>query len=247
MSWLWSLRKPEEPPLERLSLSTEVSRQRRNWAFRLDLASVGYVARRVLMWSSMMKPSATQTALVIAVLATPALAGGGKPNLKPAPVAKLDKVAVKLAPLTVPETAPVEVKPESKKLVESYDLGKVSLGESYDVLKPGRGSARAALPGEAEMVVVPRSLTQLQVGAVVKAKSAELDYCWQRLSIIDRVPSTAVLKLKIDVMGNVTSLAIGGDAPASVNACLKEAVPHWVFPEAETKSELSYPVAFRSL
>ena len=196
-----------------------------------------------------MKPSATKTALVIAVLATPALAGGSKPNLLPAPVAKLDKPVAKLAPLPVAATseAPVEVKPESKKLVESYDLGKVALGESYDVLKPGRGSARTALPGEADMVVVPRSLSQQQVGAVVKAKSAELDYCWQRLSIIDRVPSTAVLKLKIDVMGKVTSLVIGGDAPAQVNACLKEAVPHWVFPEAETKSELSYPVAFRSL
>lgn len=202
------------------------------------------------MWFPMMKPSVAKTALVITVLATPAMAGGSKPNLKPVSVAKADnKPVAKLAPLAAVASsaeAPVEVKPEAK-VVESYDLGKVSLGESYDVLKPGRGSARTALPGEAEMVVVPRSLSQQQVGAVVKAKSAELDYCWQRLSIIDRVPSTAVLKLKIDVMGNVTSLAIGGDAPASVNACLKEAVPHWVFPEAETKSELSYPVAFRSL
>lgn len=201
------------------------------------------------MWSRMMKPSVAKTALVITVLATPAMAGGSRPNLKPVAVAKADKPVAKLAPLPVASTseAPVEVKPESKKLVESYDLGKVSLGESYDILKPGRTSARTALPGEAEMVVVPRSLSQAQVAAVVKAKSADLDYCWQRLSIIDRVPSTAVLKLKIDVMGNVTSLAIGGDAPASVNACLKEAVPHWVFPEAETKSELAYPVAFRSL
>ena len=207
------------------------------------------MARRVLMWFRMMKPSATKTALVIAVLATPALAGGGKPNLLPAPIAKLDKPVAKLAPLPVAAAtseAPVEVKPESKKLVESYDLGKVSLGESYDVLKPGRGT-RSALPGEAEMVIVPRSLTSQQVGLVVKEKSSELDYCWQRLSIIDRVPSTAVLKLKIDVAGKVTSLVIGGDAPASVNACLKETVPHWVFPEAETKSDLSYPVAFRSL
>ncbi len=198
----------------------------------------------------MMKPSVAKTALVITVLATPAMAGGNKPNLKPVAVAKIDKAPTKLAPLAAvvaPSEAPVEVKPESKKLVESYDLGKVSLGENYDVLKPGRGSARTALPGEAEMVVVPRSLSQQQVAAVVKEKSSELDYCWQRLSIIDRVPSTAVLKLKIDVMGKVTSLAIGGDAPAQVNACLKEAVPHWVFPEAETKSELSYPVAFRSL
>ncbi|MBL9014995.1 MAG: hypothetical protein JNL83_12505 [Myxococcales bacterium] len=208
----------------------------------------------------MLKPSATKTALVIAVLATPALAGSGKPNLKPAAVAKLDKAVAPLAPLPVKssakielpsagapsEAAPEETKPESRKLVESYDLGKVSLGESYDILKPGRGT-RSALPGEAEMIVVPRSLTPQQVGVVVKEKSAELDYCWQRLAIIDRVPSTAVLKLKIDVMGKVTSLAIGGDAPASVNACLKEAVPHWVFPEAETKSEISYPVAFRSL
>ena len=203
------------------------------------------------MWFPMPKPSATKTALVIAVLATPALAGGGKPNLKPSTVAKLDKAPAKLAPLPAAATAPseappVEIKPESKKLVESYDLGKVSLGESYDILKPGRGT-RSALPGEAEMVVVPRSLTAQQVGVVVKEKRAELDYCWQRLAIIDRVPSTAVLKLKIDVEGKVTSLSIGGDAPASVNACLKEAVPHWVFPEAETKSEVSYPVAFRSL
>jgi hypothetical protein len=197
----------------------------------------------------MMKPSVTKTALVIAVLATPALAGGKQPHLKPAPVAKLDKAVaapkLELPKLeTVSTDTPVELKPAAKKLVESYDLGKAALGESYDVLKPGR---RAALPAEAEMVIVPRSLTQIQVGEVVKEKRAELDYCWQRLGVLDRVPSTAVLKLKIDVNGNVTSLAIGGDAPAVVNACLKETVPHWAFPEAETKSDVAYPVAFRSL
>lgn len=192
------------------------------------------------MCSSMMKPSVTKTALVIAVLATPALAGGkAQPNLKPATVAKLDKIA----PLPKLADVPVETKPE-KKLVESYDLGKAAMGDAYDVLKPGR---RSALPAEAELVVIPRSLTSIQVGAVVKEKRADLDYCWQRLSIIDRVPSTAVLKLKIDVEGKVTSLSIGGDAPAVVNSCLKEAVPHWVFPEAETKSDISYPVAFRTL
>ena len=192
-----------------------------------------------------MKPSATKTALVIAVLATPALAGGSKPHLKPVSIAKLDKAAApKLAAVVVFTDAPVELVPAAKKLVESYDLGKAALGESYDVLKPGR---RTALPGEAELVIVPRSLTQIQVGEVVKEKRAELDYCWQRLGVLDRVPSTAVLKLKIDVSGNVTSLAIGGDAPAVVNACLKETVPHWAFPEAETKSDVAYPVAFRSL
>lgn len=185
-----------------------------------------------------MKPSVTKTALVIAVLATPALAGGKQPRFKAAPVAKLPKLEA------VPADAPVELQPAAKKLVESYDLGKTALGESYDVLKPGR---RAALPGEAEMLIIPRSLTQIQVGEVVKEKRAELDYCWQRLGVLDRVPSTAVLKLKIDAEGKVTSLAIGGDAPAVVNACLKETVPHWAFPEAETKSDVAYPVAFRSL
>ncbi len=206
----------------------------------------------------MMKPSVTKTALVIAVLATPALAGGKQPSLKPAPVAKLaklDKLAAPLAKLEasklelpkldrVQGDAPVELEPEAKKLVESYDLGKTSFGASYDVLKPGR---RSALPAEAELVIVPRSLTQIQVGAVVKDKHSELDYCWQRLAVLERVPSTAVLKLKIDVQGHVTSLSIGGDAPAVVNSCLKETVPHWTFPEAETKSDVSYPVAFRSL
>jgi len=188
----------------------------------------------------MMKLSVSKTALVIAVLATPALAGGGKPTLKP--VAKV-AAAPKLAAVVTTD-APVELPPAAKKLVERYDLGKLASGESYDVLKPGR---RAALPGEAELVIVPRGLTQIQVGDVVKEKRAELDYCWQRLGVLDRVPSTAVLKLKIDASGNVTSFAVGGDAPAVVNACLKEAVPHWTFPEAETKSEVAYPVAFRSL
>ena len=192
----------------------------------------------------MTKPSVTKTALVIAVLATPALAGGGKPHSKPAPIAKLDKLAAPKLAVVVSTDAPVELVPAAKQLVEHYDLGKTALGESYDVLKPGR---RTALPGEAEMVIVPRSLTQIQVGEIVKERRAELDYCWQRLGVLDRMPSTAVLKLKIDVSGNVTSLAIGGDAPAVVNACLKECVPHWTFPEAETKSDVAYPVAFRSL
>lgn len=194
----------------------------------------------------MMKLSATKTALVIAVLATPALAGGKQPSQKPikAPIVKLEAKLEMPKLEAIKGDAPVELKPEAKKLVESYDLGKTSFGDSYDVLKPGR---RAALPGEAELVIVPRSLTQIQVGAVVKEKRNELDYCWQRLGIMDRVPSTAVLKLKIDVTGQVTSLSIAGDAPAVVNSCLKETVPHWAFPEAETKSELSYPVAFRTL
>ncbi len=206
------------------------------------------MARRLLLYSSMMKPSVTKTALVIAVLATPALAGGKQPHLKAAPVAKLAPSAA--ATLELPKLelvatdSPTEILPAAKKLVETYDLGKTALGESYDVLKPGR---RGALPAEAELVIVPRSLTQIQVGEVVKEKRAELDYCWQRLGILDRVPSTAVLKLKIDISGNVTSLSIGGDAPAVVNACLKETVPHWAFPEAETRSDVAYPVAFRSL
>src|SRR4051812_48343151 len=98
----------------------------------------------------MMKPSATKTAFVIAVLATPALAGGKAPlNLKPvapAAKAKIGLGAVKPDKASAPATVD-ELKPDAPK-AETYDLGKVSLGESYDVLKPGR---RSALPGEAEM------------------------------------------------------------------------------------------------
>lgn len=221
-----------------MSLGTAVSTLPPNWAFLLDLDARSPVARRVLLWSSMLKPSLTKSALVIAVLATPALAGGSKPLPKRAPAPKVIKTVAAVA------ADADEIAPAAKKSVESYDLGKTAIGDSYDVLKPGR---RTALPGEAEMVIVPRSLTQIQVGEVVKEKRAELDYCWQRVAVLDRMPSTALLKLKVDASGNVTSLAIGGDAPAVVNACLKECVPHWTFPETETKSEVAYPVAFRSL
>lgn len=203
----------------------------------------------------MMNSSAIKSALVIAtvgVLATPAIAGGkqAQPHLKPAPLASLVKKTAPLAKLDAAVKADADADAEQPapeaKPVERYDLGfkKPALGEAYDVLKPGR---RTALPGEAELVIVPRSLTQIQIGAVAKEKAAEIEYCWQQLAVIERMPSTAVLKLKIDVTGAVTKLAIGGDAPAVVNSCLADTVAHWTFPEAETKTEISYPIAFRSL
>jgi hypothetical protein len=224
----------------------------------------------------MTKPSTTNTAIVIAtlgVLATPAMAGGKhQPHHNPARVAKIDKppaaAKIKHAPAATVEpsakvskveaTTTVEAIPTSDvavdtappsdtiKLVEGYELGlkQPALGAGYDVLAPGR---RAALPGEAELVIVPRSLTQIQVGAVVKANRDEVEYCWQQLAVLDRVPSTAVLKFKIDPEGAVTTVKIGGDAPAIVNSCIAETAAHWTFPEAETRTELAYPIALRSL
>lgn len=192
---------------------------------------------------TMMKASTTLV-LVIVSLATPAFAGG-----KQAPAARPAVKVAAPAPTTKPVARPV-AKPAAPVVADDdgggYDLGTLAIGEAYDVLEPGRAK-RSALPGEDDIVVVPRSLTTTQVTAVVDQRRDDLDYCWQRLGVLDQVPSTAVLELKVAATGTVTAVKIGGDAPAALNSCLKDAVKTWKFPETETRSELGHPVVFRSL
>lgn len=121
---------------------------------------------------------------------------------------------------------------------------KPNLGEAYDLPRLDR---RAKLPVETEKAAAPKSLTQYQVGEVVKQRRDDVEFCWASLAIMDRVPCTAVLKLAIDPQGNVTSAKVSGDAPATVSRCLGDAATHWTFPATELKSDVAYPIALRTL
>lgn len=123
---------------------------------------------------------------------------------------------------------------------------KANIGEGYDLPRLDR---KAKLPTEAvvETSTASKTLTPYQVSEVVKMRRDDVEYCWAGVAILDRMPCTAVLKLSVDPQGNVTSAKVGGDAPASVARCLGDAVTHWSFPTTELKSDVSYPIALRTL
>jgi hypothetical protein len=130
------------------------------------------------------------------------------------------------------------------KRVEIKTQTKPNFGESYDLPRLDR---RAKLPTETEKAAAAKSLSQVQVGEVVKQRRDDVEYCWASLAITERMPCTAVLKLSIDPQGNVLRAKVGGDAPASVSRCLGDAATHWTFPTAEVKSDVQYPISLRTL
>jgi hypothetical protein len=130
-----------------------------------------------------------------------------------------------------------------KPVVERVEKGKkpaIDFGESY-----GLAGRKAALPVEAAPVVELVGLTQVQVGEVVKARLADLDYCWSRMLTGERVPGTAVLRLSIDMTGAVTATDVGGDVPDDARRCIAAAARRWTFPAAAIASDVEYPVTLK--
>jgi hypothetical protein len=116
----------------------------------------------------------------------------------------------------------------------------IDYGESYG-LKP----RSTALPAEAAPVVELAGLSQAQVGQVVKDRLADLDYCWSRMLTGERVPGTAVLKLSIEMTGEVAAIDVGGDVPDGACACIETADRRWTFPTAAIASDVEYPVTLK--
>jgi hypothetical protein len=120
---------------------------------------------------------------------------------------------------------------------------KPNCGESYD-LAPRHVSTPTA---DTEQVA-KKVLSQLQVNAVVKAKLADVQYCWNRLPAAQRkLDATALLTLAIDATGEVETVDIGGQLPQDASRCIAVAAAKWQFPVADQAGEFEYAVALRAM
>jgi hypothetical protein len=87
----------------------------------------------------------------------------------------------------------------------------------------------------------PKSLTDAQVAAVVKAHFGEVDACWKKLPAKDRAAdSSVVLGLSIAAGGNVIDTTIISDAPAETRSCIAGVTRDWQFPTVELASDIEY-------
>jgi hypothetical protein len=119
---------------------------------------------------------------------------------------------------------------------------KPNCGESFDL-----APRHAALPTEAEHVA-KKTLTDGQVATVVKAKLADVQYCWNRLPAAQRkVDTTAILKLAIDATGEVETVDVGGLVSLDAQRCIAVAAAKWQFPVADELGEFEYAVALRAM
>jgi hypothetical protein len=178
-------------------------------------------------------------ALGLVTVASPALAGKKKKVAKKeeAPKRRLcDEVGfgITLAQPTgkvTPASSSVDAAADAS--AGSFDLSR--LDDRRGTTPTGDGAIRMqALP-----------LTEAQVGDVVRSHRTELDYCWSRLPAAQRREGGSFdLRLMIEPKGTVTSVALGGDAPASLGKCVAGAAKRWTFPVADTRTEIEYAVGF---
>ena len=121
---------------------------------------------------------------------------------------------------------------------------KPKTGETFD-LAPRHAATPAG--DETARPAKPHALTDAQVAQVVKARLAEVQYCWSRLPAPQRtVDTTAILRMEIEA-GVVTDVEVTGKVPAAATACIADVAERWVFPVAELGSVVEYPVALRAL
>ena len=113
---------------------------------------------------------------------------------------------------------------------------KQNFGESF-----GLKQRRVAPPrGNAEPIAV-RSLSDGQVGRVIKDRVGDLEYCWLRVPVARRT-ATATLHVSIEAAGTVSETRIDGELPASVGKCITTAANRWTFPVAESRTEIEHGI-----
>lgn len=126
---------------------------------------------------------------------------------------------------------------EAKKGVE--EVSKLDLGLAY-----GLKERKTALPdtaADAEQFEVQR-LNENQVGAIVKQRAEDLEYCWLRLPASKRVVSAAILHLNIEASGKVAAVEVNGDIPAGVGTCITRMAHRWTFPTADAATEIDHGI-----
>ncbi len=137
----------------------------------------------------------------------------------------------------IPSTSKKNVIGEIKKAPEA-PMPKLDLGESY--ILGGRVSAE---PTAAEPTNDAKSVSNSQVGQVVRDRVEELEYCWLRLPASKRVATSATLHLAIEATGSVAGVTIDGVLPAGMSKCITAAASKWTFPAADSGCEIEHGIS----
>jgi hypothetical protein len=122
-------------------------------------------------------------------------------------------------------------------------LPKPNCGEHYDL-----APRHVTTPSGDAALVAKKVLTQGQVATVVKAKLADVQFCWNRLPAVQRkADTTAILKLAIDATGEVETVDVGGPVPQDASRCIQLVAAKWQFPVADQSGDFEYAVALRAM
>jgi hypothetical protein len=188
------------------------------------------MARRLLEGAAMSRSHLRTAAVLVlgaltvtAATAAPAVAGTGK-----------RKPATRKKAITADKPAPVD----TFALPASHPH-RADTGAAFDLSRPSR---QASIPaGDGAPVVELRGLSAGQVGDTVRARLADVDYCWLRVPRGKRAATTAVLRFSIDAAGTVTTAGVDG-VPADARACIAAAAATWTFPAADVGTEADYAI-----
>ncbi len=127
-------------------------------------------------------------------------------------------------------------KPAPKKPVAD-EVSKLNLGLSY-----GLKTRASALPAADAEKAEAKPLSENQVGAIVRERAEDLEYCWLRLPPAKRVVSAAILHLSIEADGKVAAVEVNGDLPAGVGKCITQMAGRWTFPAADAATEIDHGI-----
>lgn len=97
---------------------------------------------------------------------------------------------------------------------------------------------------------VPWSLDKRAIRAVVKLHMAQLTECFMHEAQYGKpdLAGTAVLHFTIGATGEIASAAIDGDLQdPAVTGCLQREVKGWTFYPSDARTEVFYPLVFRTL
>lgn len=169
--------------------------------------------------ASVLVPLLAQTAL-----AKPAAPPPARPAPPPAPAKKasVDKLG-KLDKLD--------------RRAEVDEVSKLDLGFSY-----GLKQRAADVPEPDAETFEAHGLKDNQVGAIVRERAEDLEYCWLRLPRAKRVVSAAILHLSIEASGKVATVEVNGDLPAGVGKCITTMANRWTFPAADVGTEIDHGI-----
>jgi hypothetical protein len=127
-----------------------------------------------------------------------------------------------------------------KKAVEKPvvdEVSKLNLGLGY-----GLKARKNEVPETDAETFEAKGLKENQIGAIVREREGDLEYCWLRLPPAKRVVSAAILHLSIEASGQVAAVEVNGDLPVGVAKCITQMAARWAFPVADTASEIDHGI-----
>lgn len=138
-------------------------------------------------------------------------------------------------PAASPPAAPTKTVAEKPVVVD--EVSKLNLGLGY-----GLKARKNEVPETDMEEFEAKGLKETQVGAIVRERSEDLEYCWLRLPSAKRVVSAAILHLSIEATGKVAAVEVNGDLPSGVGKCITQMAGRWTFPAADTATEIDHGI-----